>query len=238
MTVSRRRQFAGSVLFFLLAADQEVNKKSHEYYKRAAHTPKHIHDHQTVFPCRGIVMEAKQQNLIGRASDLVIRSLDKAEAQVPLLKRDAIKVPREEPFGSGDHNAARVRPLIRNLIPVVVKTDRLGELMNLRIFSGEEVKSVGGGRIAKFLDVTRLLRRSEFWRLFRFEADRHELVVLTRHKRDLLQRTDKPIQFEIAQHRALVIYERQDYRLPLKITAQTHILSGLILKSQIQGKLA
>ena len=52
-----------------------------------------------------------------------------------------------------------------------------------------------------------------------------------------LERADQPVQHLRAQHRALVIHEREDHRALAEVLAEPHVAAGLVLEHQVERHL-
>ena len=82
-----------------------------------------------------------------------------------------------------------------------------------------------------------LLRVRRFRGVARIEADEHDVEFLARGEGDDLQGRGDPIHDERAQHRALVVHERQHDRLLAEVVSQRYVASALVLEPRVERKL-
>src|SRR5439155_13471397 len=97
---------------------------------------------------RGVVLRAVQQNLIDRRADLSLRCLDQAKSQVSAGVLNPVEVSCEVAIWSQHHDARRVKVLFGLRIVVVSKADRLRQLANRRLVTGQKMPASAGVRPA------------------------------------------------------------------------------------------
>ena len=117
--------------------------------------------------------------------------------------------------------------LLRLRIAAVVKANRVGKLLDLRLRSGQEVPAAAIGLGIEMLidagDINLLARSRIVRRLVRIEAYGDDFVILARRKLQHAQRAGLAYQLFAAKHRAGVINQVQNHRAAgLKVVAQLY----------------
>ena len=87
----------------------------------------------------------------------------------------------------------------------------------------------GAGAVVP-LQVGRLLRRRQLRRLLRIEAHGDDVELLADAELQHAQRARQAVQHLRAEHRALVVHERQDHRPLAEELAEPHVTAGFVLE--------
>ena len=97
--------------------------------------------------------------------------------------------------------------------------------------------AVLGVRALVALQVRRLLRRRELRGLLRIEAHGDDVELLANAEFEHAERARQAVQHLRAEHRALVIHEREDHRPLAEEVAEPHVAAGFILEWQFERHL-
>src|SRR5215471_3292007 len=92
-------------------------------------------------------------------------------------------------------------------------------------------------RSAEVLECCFFLLPGHVCRLARIEADKNNLVVGTGIEREHLQRADDALFDLVAEHRAAVIDESENYWLAVEVVAESDVAAGLIFEMEGQRNL-
>jgi hypothetical protein len=131
-----------------------------------------------------------------------------------------------------------VRELLRRLVPHVAEADRVRHPVDLALVAREEVPALGGPPAPVALEVGLLLARGQLGPFRRVEAHGHDLELLARRKVQPLERDDHPVQNLVAQHRALIVDEREDDGpVLLEELAEPHLAPGLVAQHGVERQL-
>ena len=87
------------------------------------------------------------------------------------------------------------------------------------------------------IEIRLLLLRREPRSFFRIDADRHHVVLTSRVERQHPQRAHQAVEHLRAEHRALVIHEREDDRPFAEVVAEAHVAARFIREREIERHL-
>ena len=111
-----------------------------------------------------------------------------------------------------------------------------GQGFDLRLVAGEKVPALGTAGAAIEAGIELMLDVGENGSLAGIDADGDDVEILADLERQLLGAVQKAVQHFRAQHRALVIDEREDDRLLSKELAQGDGVALLVAKGEVEGK--
>src|SRR5579863_1441507 len=187
---------------------------------------------------RRVVLKAVQQKMVDWSANLAGRCVDQPESHIARRVFDSVKVARNAPFRSQQHDAACVRENIGSWIERVAEVRRLCDRVDRIFCAGQEVPTGGGLRTAKVRESRRFLLRRHIGRLARVEAYEDDLIIGAGIEGKHFQRTDHALLDLIAEHRAAVIHQREKYRLAVEIITKSHVAAGFVFKTEGHRDLA
>ena len=97
-------------------------------------------------------------------------------------------------------------------VPLVPESHRVRDALDGIRIAGQKMPAIRRLRMAVILHVNRPFSPRLFRRFARVEADRHHVVIFARRERQHLRGPHQSVQDLRAQHRALVIHQRQHHR--------------------------
>ena len=148
------------------------------------------------------------------------------------------QVPRDAARWRQDGDQSRMGELFRLGHVRVAESDGLRELADRGLRSGQEMEA-GARAVARVvLQICGLLRRGECGGFARIDAHGDELEVLAGVEGQLLQRGNRAVEHEGAQHRAVVVREHQNDRSRAEEVAEPDRASSLVDERQVEGNLA
>src|SRR5580704_13136083 len=187
---------------------------------------------------RRIVLEAIQQEMVDRTSDLSGRGVDQAESHVARRIFHSVEIARDSPVGSEQHDAACVRENVRLRVERIAEIRGVRQRVNRILCAGQEVPACRRLRALKMSESRRFLLPCHIGRFARIEADEYDFVIRARIERKHLQRTDDALLDLIAEHRAAVVHERQQHWLAVEIIAERNVFPRFVLEAQRQRNLS
>src|SRR5208283_3354526 len=101
-----------------------------------------VGDHRAISSDLRIVVIAVQKYLVHQRSDLVMRRLDQAEANILGRKLNSVVVLRDLAGWRDDHDCRRVNELSGARIAPVTKSHGIGKLPDLLLLAGQEVPAI------------------------------------------------------------------------------------------------
>src|SRR5439155_7034512 len=119
-------------------------------------------------------------------------------------------------------------------VPHVPETRRLRQAIDRWLPSRQKMPSPHGACTLVALEVARLLRPRRCRRVPRIEADGDDLEVFSRLERGDAQRAREPVEDERAEHRTVVIREREHDGPRAEVLAKPHHAAVLICKYRIE----
>src|SRR5579883_351621 len=213
---------------------QEADQEQQSQHGRDA---QQVQDGGGVFGGGRIVMVAEQQNLIRSRANPVLRRLDQTSFQVFRLKLHTVKIAGSPALRREHHDAASVQVDVVVRIVPIMKADRIGERANVRLGSGEEMpaRRTGLGGI-KFYVIVPLGTR-QGWPLARVDTDGDHVEITAGPQRQGPKTHDDPVEDLIAEHRALVIDQRENCGLLAEIVPETNVAAGFVPELRAEGDL-
>src|SRR5215831_7245402 len=185
-----------------------------------------------------IVVIAIEQHLVGQVSDLALRRLDQPHLDVARKILDPVVVLRQPAVRRQQHDAGSMSELFVFRVPLVAKTYGRGQSFNLVLASRQEVPALFSARPPVARQVTLLVGGCALRGVAGIEADRdHVEVAADIEAHNPVERADQMVLNFRAQHRTLVINQRQDHRFRSEVLAKLYRLCALIGKDQIQRDL-
>ncbi len=182
-------------------------------------------------------MVAEEQHLIDERSDLVVRRLDEAELQILWRELDAVEVPRDPSVRRQQRDRGRMGVLIDLRIVGVAETDRRRQRLDRRLASGQEVHVGRRLRMVVAAEKVLLSLGGHRRRLAGIEAHEDDVELLAGSERHAFERPDQPVQHLRAEHRALVIHEREQHRPLAEVLAERDLLARLVGERQVERDL-
>ena len=119
-------------------------------------------------------------------------------------------------------------------IPGVTETRRFREALDVRLRSGQKVPALRNRRLARPLDVVRLLLECQRRRLARIDADADDLEIFAGIFRQHAERRRQAAEALQAQHRAAVVDERQHDGPLAEVVANLHRAAVLVRELDVE----
>src|SRR5271166_4229097 len=161
------------------------NKKAAEnQHGSCSRQPHDVGDYRAVSSGCWIVVIAVEQHLVHDGSNLVLRRLNQTQANVLGRELDAVIVLSNLSRWRHDHDGRGMDELSGAWIAAVMKSGRVGKLLDLRLLAGQEVPAIAIGLVFQMLvharDVNLLLLCRILGSLVRVEAYRDNFVFIPR----------------------------------------------------------
>ena len=102
------------------------------------------------------------------------------------------------------------------------------------LVAGQKMPAVGRVAHRPVIQVRALLRVRGLGRVARVEADQDDVELLAGRERQHLERRRDAVQHLRAQHRALVVHERQHDRPLPEVIAERHVAARLVLEPHVE----
>src|SRR5262245_19178849 len=220
-----------------LPAQPQRHEARQQQQRQQAGCAQQPHHGSAVTAHRGVVLVTVEQHLVDRRPDVALRGLVQRQPQVLRRVLDAEQVVRDAALRRERDDAGRVRPLLRTLVPHVAEAHRLGQPVQLRLVPREEVPARLGPGSLVAPQVGRLLGGGQLRRLLRLEAHRDDLELLAHVEAQHRERAGEAVERERAQHRALVVHQRQHHRPLAEVVAEPHAAAGLVLQRDVERDL-
>ena len=180
-------------------------------------------------------MITEEEDRVRDRPDLPLGRLDEPEPHVARNELDAVEVARDVPVGSQNDDPRRVRVLTGFGIERVPETDRARERLDGLLLACQEVPRAGRAFVRVGPDIGLLLGLRERGAFLRIDAHRDNVEVLAGLQHDRPQTTHEPVERQRAEHRALVVVERQDDGFRAKVIPELDVAAGLVLERQVEG---
>ena len=186
-----------------------------------------VEDRHAVLPDARVVVIAEQQHLVGDRAELVVRRFDERQAEIARREIDPEEIAGHDALRRRDVDRRAVRVLLDVGVVGVAEADGVGQRLDRRLGAGQEVPAVRRRRPPVVRHVGRLLVGGEAEVVFRVDADDDDVEVLAGVERQGLQRAGHAVQDLRAEHRALVIREREHHGTGAEVLPELHVAAGL-----------
>ena len=192
---------------------------------------------RAVFTRRRVVVVTEQQEVVDRRADALLGRFDQAEPEVARRELDAVEVFRDVSFRRQHLDGGAVRELLDRVVVLVAEPDRLGERVDRRLSgrsgSASPAPSAAGRSARGSWPSSARPARA----LARVEAHHDDVELAAGLEVHHRERADQPVEHLRAEHRALVVRERDHDRPLAEVVAEPHLLAGLVDERQIQRQL-
>jgi hypothetical protein len=186
----------------------------------------------------GVVSVAVEQELVYGRADPALPGLDQRQAQRARIVLHAEQVTRNLAFRGEDEQDGRVGVLVPVLEIAVSKADGVGEHIDRPGVTGQEVPALGGLGDSVGPQIVLLLFTGELGALAGIDAHRDDLELIAGDPIHLFEHTDHAVEHERAQHRTLVVDEREQHgALGVEVVGQRDPLSRVVGEFQLQRDL-
>ena len=175
--------------------------------------------------------------MIDWRSDLVLRGFDQAQAQVPRRVLDAVEVARDASLGRKHQHRAAMCKELRLRIVGIAKSDRVGERADRLLGAGQKMPAVRIRAPRISADIDLFLSRGQLRTFGWVDAHADDVELTARAEGHRLEAADQAIEDLGAQHRAVVINQREDDWLPAEILSQAHSVASLIAEHRVKRRL-